>query len=67
MPERKDEPNSENDTSGARADQRNDADSRGRNDTRSGQEAVNDAPGDHSHEHHSGYGGGGTNGGATKE
>jgi hypothetical protein len=34
--------------------------------TSAGQEAVNNAPRDHSHEHQSQYGGGGTNGGAKK-
>jgi hypothetical protein len=34
--------------------------------TSAGQEAINDAPRDHSHEHHSNYGGGGANGGAKK-
>jgi hypothetical protein len=34
--------------------------------TGAGQEATNNAPEDHSHEHHSNYGGGGSNGGASK-
>jgi hypothetical protein len=37
----------------------------GKSSTGAGQEAVNNAPADHSHEHHSNYGGGGANGGAS--
>lgn len=45
---------------------REQGDTGGRGSTGAGQEAVNSSPDDHSHEHQSNYGGGGTNGGASK-
>jgi hypothetical protein len=66
MTDNKDEPARDSESARDAKHPREQGNTSDRGATGAGQEATNNAPADHSHEHQSEYGGGGANGGASK-